>query len=137
MAIDYGTAIVLAYATSSRYNPNLEGITVNLEIEKYEGELRTLREKVQAYESMLHSLHMYRSVTMDGPAINHMLDVICDWSYAHRRGNGEVDNDILVAKAFDRIKNRDWSDSVWNSKVDTKYKQWQREAQEKARLKTS
>ena len=110
---------------------------MNLEIEKYEGELRTLREKVEAYESMLHSLQMYRSVTMDGPAINHMLDVICDWSYAHRRGNGEVDNDILVAKAFDRIKNRDWKDSVWNSKVDTKYKQWQREAQEKAKLQTS
>ena len=110
---------------------------MNLEIEKYEGELRTLREKVQAYESMMHTIQMYRSVTMDSPAINHLLDVICDWSYAHRRGNGEVDNDILVAKAFDRIKNRDWKDSVWNSKVDTKYKQWQREAREKAKLQTS
>lgn len=106
---------------------------MNLELEKYEGELRTLREKVEAYESMMHSIQMYRDVTMDSPAINHLLDVISDWSYAHRRGNGEVDNDIYIARAFSRIKERDWKDSVWNSKVDTKYKQWHREAQEKMR----
>jgi hypothetical protein len=110
---------------------------MNHEVEKYEGELRTLREKVQVYESMMHTIQMYRSVTMDSPAINHLLDVVCDWSYTHRQGNGEVDNDILIARAFGRIKDRAWSDSVWNSKVDTKYKQWHREAQEKMRKERS
>ena len=49
---------------------------MNKEVERYEGELRTLREKVAVYEDLLHSLQMYAAVTLDQAAIAHALRVI-------------------------------------------------------------
>lgn len=96
---------------------------MNNAVERYPGELNLLREKVEVYEDVLHTIQMYRCVTLDPPAIEHLLDTICDWSYAHRRGNGEIDNDEAVRFEFERMKERVWSDSVWNSGVDTSYKE--------------
>jgi Tfp pilus assembly protein PilN len=99
---------------------------MNNEVERYEGELRTLREKVAVYEDLLHSLQMYAAVTLDQAAIAHALSIICDWSYAHRQGNGELteeQQDNLVRKHFDRLKNGEFRQSVWNSGVDTQFKQ--------------
>jgi Tfp pilus assembly protein PilN len=96
------------------------------EVERYEGELKTLREKVEVYEDMLHSLQMYAAVTLDQAAIAHVLSIVCDWSYAHRQGNGELSEeqqDALVRKHFDRLKSGEFRDSVWNSGVDTQFKQ--------------
>lgn len=95
---------------------------MNYEVEKYEGELKALRRKVEVYESLMHQIQLFRSVTMDEPALIHLLDVVCDWSYAHRSGNGEVDNDALVKKHLDRLEEGPWKDSVWNSKINTDYK---------------
>lgn len=95
---------------------------MNHEVERYEGELKTLRRKVEIYESLMHEVQLFRSVTMDEPALIHLLDCISEWSYAHRSGNGEIDNDALVKKHLDRLEERPWKDSVWNSKVDTAYK---------------
>ena len=98
---------------------------MNHEVERYEGELRILREKREVYEDLLHSLQMYAAVTLDQAAIAHALSIICDWSYAHRQGNGELteeQQDNLVRKHFDRLKNGEYRDSVWNSGVDTQFK---------------
>jgi Tfp pilus assembly protein PilN len=99
---------------------------MNHEVERYEGELRTLREKTEVYEDLLHSLQMYAAVTLDQAAIAHALSIICDWSYAHRQGNGELTEEqqaALVRKHFDRLKEGEFRDSVWNSGVDTQFKQ--------------
>lgn len=101
---------------------------MNHEVEKYEGELKALRRKVDVYESLMHEIQLFRSVTLDVPALTHLLDVVCDWSCAHRRGNGEIDNDALVKKCLDRLEEGPWKDSVWNSEVDTHYKATHRTA---------
>jgi hypothetical protein len=95
---------------------------MNHAVERYPGELNTLREKVETYESVLHTIQLYRAVTLDEPALIHLLDFICEWSYAHRRGNGEIDNDALVKSYFEKMKEAPWRESVWNSQVDTAWK---------------
>lgn len=87
--------------------------------------IKELQEKVEVYENMLHEIQMCSAVTMDGPALKHIIDIINGWSYAHRQGNGELSDEeqvALVRKWFDRMKHRDWKDSIWNSGVPTIYK---------------
>lgn len=50
----------------------------------------TLRDKVKLYEAVFHRIQLYREVTMDSKRLMKLLDVIGDWSYAHRAGNGEL-----------------------------------------------
>jgi hypothetical protein len=88
-------------------------------------ELDTLREKVRVYEGMLHDIQLYSTVIMDNPPITHMIDIINSWSYAHRCGNGEISESeqaLLVKQQFDRLKNREYSNSSRNSGTSTKYK---------------
>jgi hypothetical protein len=69
---------------------------------------------------------MYAAVTLDQAAIAHALSIICDWSYAHRQGNGELTEEqqaALVRKHFDRLKEGEFRDSVWNSGIETQFKQ--------------
>jgi hypothetical protein len=69
---------------------------------------------------------MYAAVTLDQAAIAHVLSIVCDWSYAHRQGNGEnTDEEVerRVRYHFDRLKDGEFRDSVWNSGVDTQFKQ--------------
>jgi hypothetical protein len=99
---------------------------MNNETEKYVGELNSLREKVEVYETMLHAIQISSEVTGDSPAITHMIDIINSWSYAHRQGNGELTEKeqlALVRYQFERLKNKEWRESGWNSKVETTYKQ--------------
>jgi hypothetical protein len=69
---------------------------------------------------------MYAAVTLDQAAIAHVLSIACDWSYAHRQGNGESTDEEVEQRVryhFDRLKNGEFRDSVWNSGVDTPFKQ--------------
>jgi hypothetical protein len=68
---------------------------------------------------------MYAAVTLDQAAIAHVLSIVCDWSYSHRQGNGELTEEqqaSLVRKHFDRLKEGEFRDSVWNSGIDTEFK---------------
>ena len=58
---------------------------------KPEQNLRTpsLREKVLKYEELFHLIQLNYAVTMDSARVKAYLDNIAEWSYAHRRGNGE------------------------------------------------
>jgi hypothetical protein len=99
---------------------------MNHEVERYEGELRILREKVEVYEDVLHSLQLYAAVTGDQAAIAHVLSITCDWSYAHRSGNGELSEEEQANRVryhFDRFKSGEFRDSVWNSGIETEFKQ--------------
>ena len=79
---------------------------MNLELERYAGELVELREKVQVYEQLLHKIQMNASVVMDHEVVGDLIRNICDWSYSHRKGNGEyseAEQDAIIRRAFDRL----------------------------------
>jgi hypothetical protein len=79
---------------------------MNLELERYAGELVELREKTQVYEQLLHKIQLNAEVVMDHEIVSDLIKNICSWSYAHRRGNGEYseqEQDAIVRKAFDRL----------------------------------
>lgn len=69
--------------------------------------MTTLREKVQVYERLLHSLQAAR-VAVNPERVKFLLDLVDDWSYSHRCGNGELsqkEQQERIDKAFERIKN--------------------------------
>ena len=69
--------------------------------------MASIREKINVYESLLHRIQMYREVTLDRERLFSLLDKICNWSYAHRRGNGELsdtEHRQIINKAFDKLK---------------------------------
>lgn len=79
---------------------------MNLELERYAGELAELREKVQVYEQLLHKIQMNAEVVMDHEVVGDLITNICRWSYAHRCGNGEnseQEQDAIIRSAFDRL----------------------------------
>ena len=79
---------------------------MNLEGERYAGELAELREKVQVYEKLLHRIQTNAEVVMDHEVVGDLITNICRWSYAHRSGNGEnseAEQDAIIRSAFDRL----------------------------------
>lgn len=71
--------------------------------------MKTDKEKVEVYESLLHRIQMHSSVTMNADALGELISLINSWSYAHRQGNGELsceDQQGLIDRAFNRIKER-------------------------------
>lgn len=46
------------------------------------------KEKIQKYEELLHKIQMCAEVTMDNEKLKRLISNICDWSYAHRAGDG-------------------------------------------------
>lgn len=70
-------------------------------------ELEVLREKVAIYEGLLHDINMYAAICLRGDLVQELVDNICNWSYAHRVGNGENSEerqDEIVRRAFLRLR---------------------------------
>ena len=68
--------------------------------------MRTLDEKVEKYENLLHKIQLCAEVALDEKKTSQLIANICRWSYAHRTGNGELSEeqqDELIEKAFDRL----------------------------------
>lgn len=66
----------------------------------------TDQEKVKIYESFLHNLDMLLLVG-NSSKIKEKLALVSNWSYAHRRGNGELtetEQDQLIKSATERLK---------------------------------
>lgn len=66
----------------------------------------TLKEKVIKYEQFLHALQIHAEVTMNPTKIGKLINNACSWSYAHRRGNGELsekDQREIINKAFEKL----------------------------------
>lgn len=79
---------------------------MNNEVEKYPGELKILREKVDVYERLLHKIQLNAQVIMDHEVVRDLVSNICDWSYAHRQGNGELsyeEQDELIRHQFEKL----------------------------------
>lgn len=63
------------------------------------------KEKIRVYEEFLHTLQMY-TVVMDAGAIGKLVGNACDWSYAHRVGNGQHSDEeqqAIVDKTFKKL----------------------------------
>ena len=66
----------------------------------------TLKQKVQAYEQVLHNLQMHYEVTGNTERLKEQLNRISDWSYAHRTGNGMLtarQQNKLIREAFNKL----------------------------------
>lgn len=64
-------------------------------------------EELEVYKDTLHALHFASSVTIDSKRVGDILNAISAWSYAHRRGNGELsdkEQQLLVETAFRKLK---------------------------------
>jgi hypothetical protein len=77
-------------------------------MEKSIDELEILKDKVNTYETVLHSIQLYHDVTMDHDRLSRLIQMICSWSSAHRQGNGELDNSALVNLQYERLSRNDW-----------------------------
>jgi len=65
-----------------------------------------LQKKVAKYESFLHSLQLHAEVCLDHEKTKRLISNACSWSYAHRRGNGELsddEQDAIINKAFHKL----------------------------------
>lgn len=58
----------------------------------HNSEIQELRRKNRIYESVLHRIQMCE-ITGDSQKVKDIVHKICDWSYAHRSGNGELSED--------------------------------------------
>lgn len=68
--------------------------------------MRTDKEKIEMYESLLHRIQMYFSVVMDPIKIKRLLSNISSWSYAHCSGNGMLSDEEQqerIDRAFDKL----------------------------------
>lgn len=68
-------------------------------------ENRELKLKVNKYEQFLHDINMYVTCC-DNDKVRRLISNADNWSYAHRRGNGELteaQENANVECAFDRL----------------------------------
>jgi hypothetical protein len=66
----------------------------------------TDREKVIQYEALLHTIQMYAQVTLNHKKVSKLISNICNWSYAHRVGNGEYSDEKqaeIIKRNFDKL----------------------------------
>lgn len=72
-----------------------------------QSEIDRLRGKVATYERLLHDINMYAAITLDSQTMKEIISLICEWSYAHRVGNGQLSDEEqaeMVQKAYNRLK---------------------------------
>lgn len=80
---------------------------MDYELERIKLELADCLDKIKVYEDLFHDIQLYKDVVMDYESLAKALDIICDWSYAHRAGNGVLtDSEIrgAVKRQFLRLK---------------------------------
>ena len=64
-------------------------------------------EKVIVYENLLHQIQLYAQVVLHSEKVSNIIKNICDWSYAHRCGNGmfsEQEQQSVINQAFRKLE---------------------------------
>lgn len=67
-----------------------------------------LQDKVKVYETLLHQINTLASISMNADGLKEIISLICEWSYAHRQGNGELSSEEqkeLIAERFENFRN--------------------------------
>jgi|APFre7841882793_1041355.scaffolds.fasta_scaffold14583_2 hypothetical protein len=68
---------------------------------------KKLETENEVYCAAFHYIQLHAAVTMNSDKVKEMIYAICDWSYAHRSGNGELTEEEQQARidnSFDKIK---------------------------------
>lgn len=63
---------------------------------------------ISKYENFLHLLQLHAEVTMNPSKVKKLISNACEWSYAHRCGNGELSEKEInkrIKKAFEKLTN--------------------------------
>lgn len=63
----------------------------------------TQKEKIKVYEELMHDIQFHADVTGRLDVVQALVRKMCNWSYAHRAGNGELstkEQQAQVDKAF-------------------------------------
>ena len=71
------------------------------------GVTMTCEEKLRIYERVFHTIS-YCVTAMNHHRIKNIVDLIHNWSYSHRYGNGELSEEEVEAnilKALEKLKN--------------------------------
>lgn len=74
----------------------------------------TLRQKVDQYESFLHKINLF-IVSCNNDGIKKLITNADIWSYAHRAGNGELDDDkqqSIIDNAFWKLLDTPETDAI-------------------------
>ena len=67
-------------------------------------------EKVKVYEKVFHDVQLL-NIAMNNEKLQKLISIICDWSYAHRCGNGmlnEEEQNALIEHEFNKLKDREY-----------------------------
>jgi len=68
----------------------------------------TDKQKIAKYEELLHKIQLNAEVCLNDENMRRLISNICDWSYAHRRGNGELTDEEqqnCIDKCFNKLTN--------------------------------
>jgi nitrogen regulatory protein PII len=66
----------------------------------------TLKQKVQKYEELLHLIQLNAEVAMNAENVKKLINNVCNWSYAHRFGNGklsEAEQQRIINISFEKL----------------------------------
>jgi len=67
----------------------------------------TNKAKIRLYEDIFHKIQLLREVSMNPDKLRELLDLIGNWSYSHRMGNGtlsERQQNKIIQKSLNRLK---------------------------------
>lgn len=67
----------------------------------------TEAEQLKMYRGFLHDLNTFAAIVMDHHAVHDLIGNACDWSYAHRCGNGvptDEEQDQIIANNFWKLR---------------------------------
>jgi hypothetical protein len=63
----------------------------------------TVSEKLKILEQLLHNISLEYACTMNHSRVKSYLNLIDDWSYAHRKEATEKEQAIAIEKAYRRL----------------------------------
>lgn len=69
-------------------------------------DIEELKYRNSVLEGIANKVQLHREVTMNSHKVIEILDALGDWSYSHRRGNGELSEEQTkhsIDKAFARL----------------------------------
>jgi len=69
----------------------------------------TQKQKIEMYEGLLHDINTFAAIAMNDEMTRKLVRNVCDWSYAHRQGNGEFTQrrqNELINSRFWSLRNR-------------------------------
>ena len=68
---------------------------------------KEIEKENEVFRLAFHYINTHAAITMRSDKVSEMIGAICNWSYAHRAGNGEltdIEQQKLIDSCFNKIK---------------------------------